>query len=69
MELKKNDLKFSGEDLIIIFDFLDRLVEEADTLDISEGQLMGFLMHMFTETVAREYSSTSSGNRVGNRSY
>lgn len=32
--------KFSGRDLILISDFLRRFVKEADTLGISEGQLI-----------------------------
>lgn len=38
MELKMKDLKCSGEDPIIIFDCFSRLVDEADVLDMLEGQ-------------------------------
>lgn len=37
IELKMKGFKFSGEDRILILDFLRRLVEEADTLDMNEG--------------------------------
>lgn len=39
LELTMKDLKFFGEDPILILDFLSRLNEEADTLDMNEGQL------------------------------
>lgn len=63
------DFKFSGEEQIILFDFLNRLVEDADTLDVSEGQLMVCLWHMLTKTAAREYRSISSKIRAGGLSY
>lgn len=40
--------KFSGAEPILVFDFLTRIVEEADMLNISEGQLFVLLPHLQT---------------------
>lgn len=40
------DFKFSGEDPILVFDYLSPLIQEADVLDIYEGQLMVCLLRM-----------------------
>lgn len=48
LELIFKDRKFSGEDPIVCFDFLTWLVEEANTFDISEGQLMVLLPHILS---------------------
>lgn len=58
------DFKFSEEDLINIFDFLSRLVEAGNKLDMNELQVMVFLPYLFTNTAAREYRSNSSGDRT-----
>lgn len=63
------DFKLSGEDPILIFYFFSRLVQEADTLDMSEGKPMVGIPHMFTKTATFEYRSTSSVNRVDGLSY
>lgn len=54
--------KFSRDDLILIFYFLGRFVEKADTLDTSEEKLMVCLLHMLTETVEHKYRSRLSAN-------
>lgn len=51
--------KFYGEDPILIFDFLSRLVEEADVLYKKEGQIMVCLSHILTKTADLEYSLLS----------
>lgn len=48
LEVKMKDLLSSGEDPILIVDFLSRIVEEADVLEMDEGQLMVCLRHMLT---------------------
>lgn len=58
------EFKFSGEDLILVFDFLSHLVEEADSIDINEGQLMVYIPHMLNKTATRKYRSNSSENRA-----
>lgn len=42
LALKLKDFKISGQPPICIFDFLGRLVEEADTLDMNEGRRIVF---------------------------
>lgn len=42
LELKVKDFTFSGEDRILNFYFLSILGEEAGTLNMAKGQLMGF---------------------------
>lgn len=59
-----NDLKFSGEDQILFFDYLSRLVKEAEALYMNGGQLMVCTPHMLTKTAAHEYLSSSSENRI-----
>lgn len=44
IELTMKDFNFSREDPILIFDFLRRLVQEDDTLDMNEGQLMVYFV-------------------------
>lgn len=58
------DFTFSGEAPILILDFPSRLVEDAFTLDMNEEKLIVCLPHMLTKTAAREYRSSSSGNRT-----
>lgn len=60
------DRKFSGEDLILIFDFLTRLVEEADTLKVITDQLMVLLTHLITGNAGDQYRSASNGSRSVN---
>lgn len=56
-------IKLSGEYPILIFDFLTKLVEEADTLDISEGQLMVLLPHLLTGSVTDQYRAAANESR------
>ena len=63
------EYKFSGEDPILIFDFLSRLVEEADTNGMSEGQLMVCLPHMLTTKAAQQYRSASNSSRSNGLKY
>lgn len=57
---------FSGKDPMRIFDFLTRLSEEAETLDISEGHLMVLLTHLLTGNAGEQYRAASNGSRSGN---
>lgn len=47
------EFTFSGEHQTPVFDLL--LVEEADILDMSEGQLMECLPYMLTKISDRQY--------------
>lgn len=58
--------KFSGEELILIFDFLTKPVEEANTLEISAGQLMALLLHFLTGGSTDHYREAANGPRSGN---
>lgn len=60
------DRKNSGEDAILIFDFLNRLVEAADTLEISEDQHMVLLTHFLAGSAADQYRAAANGSRSDN---
>lgn len=57
--------KFSGEDIVLVFDFLTPFVEEADTPGMSESQLIVCLPHLLTKNVDRLFRSASSHSRSG----
>lgn len=59
-----NDLKCFGGDLMLIFRFIRRLVEEAEVVDMDEGQLMVCPPQLLTKTAAFEYRSKSSRTRA-----
>lgn len=40
IELTMRDHKFSSEDNILVFDFLNRVVDEANTLGMNGGKLI-----------------------------
>ena len=65
IQLTMREHKFDGEDPILIFDFLSRAVEEADTLAMNEGQLVICLPHLLTKTAAQRYRSIASRSRDG----
>ena len=65
LELTMKEHKFSGEDPILVFDFLGRTVEEADTLAMNEGQLVICLPHLLTKTAAERYRSIAPRARGG----
>lgn len=49
------DQRFSVEDPILIFEFLTRIVKEADTLDISKIQLVVLLFHLLAVSAGDYY--------------
>lgn len=70
--------KFSGEDPILLFDFLTPVMQEADILaediglphygsagGMSEGQLIVCPLHLLTNKAAQHYRSSSSNGRSG----
>ena len=69
LELTMREYKFSGEDPILIFDFLSRLVEEADTNSMTEGQLMVCLPHMLTKSAAKQYRAACNSSRSAGLKY
>ena len=60
------DHKVSGEDPISVFDLFTRIVEEADTLAMSEGQLIVCLPHLLTKNAAQNYRYSSNNSGSGN---
>lgn len=63
LELPFKDRKFYGKDPILIFDFLARLIEEADTLDISEGKLMVLLHYRISGSSRDQYRVAANDSR------
>ena len=55
--------KFSGDDSILIFDFLSHVVEKADLLCINDGQLITCLPHLLTDHASKDYRVIASPGR------
>lgn len=65
LELTFRELNFTGEDQILIIYFLTRLVKEADTLYISEGQTLLLLTHLLRNYDAKQCRASTNGSRTG----
>ena len=65
IELTMREQKFSGEDAILVFDFLSRVVEEADVLGMKEGQIVTCFPHLVTKRAAQTYRAIASRGRGG----
>lgn len=63
LDLTFREHKFSGAEPILVFDFLTRIVEEADMLSITEGQLFVLLPHLLNGDAASQYRATVKGSR------
>ena len=57
LDLSFSERKFSGRDPILIFDFLTRMVEECDTLGMSEAQEFMALPHFLSNNARTQYLS------------
>ena len=57
--------KFSGEDPILVFDFLMKFVEEADTLNVSETHAFIILPKVLKGRAERWLRSIRHGSRSG----
>ena len=57
--------KFSGEDPIMVFDFLMKFVEEADTLNVSEAHAFIILPKVLKGRAERWLRSVRNGSRSG----
>lgn len=55
MELTMCAYRFIGEDPVFVFDFLTRVVEDDDTLRLSEGQLNVCLPHPLNKNAAYHF--------------
>ena len=56
--------KFWGQDLILIFDFLTRMVEECDTLGMSEAQTFMALPPFLSDSARNQYNAMQRGSRT-----
>lgn len=63
------EYKFSGEYQILIFDILSLLIEETDTNEMSEGQLMVCMPHLLTRTATRQYRSACNSSYASGLRY
>lgn len=50
LELNITDLKYSGEDQILIFYFLKGILEEVDKVEMNEGKILVCIRNMLTRT-------------------
>ena len=57
--------KLSGEDSILVFDFLSRVVEELDVLGMNERQLVTCLPHLLSKRAAETYRAVASSGCEG----
>lgn len=65
MNLSMSEFKFDGTDPILVFDFLTRMVEEADTLKMTEAQAYLALPHYLSGQASRTYRSSRNGAHSG----
>lgn len=57
--------KFKGEDPILLLNFLTSLVEEADTVDISEGQMIVLARHLLIKYDGEQYHARTNASLAG----
>jgi len=57
--------KFNGEDPVMVFDFLMKFVEEADTLHVSEAHAFLILPKVLSGRADRQLRSVRNGSRSG----
>lgn len=63
LTLVMDNHKFSGKDPILIFDFLTRLVEETDKLQMSEDQANMLLPQFLSNPAAFQFRAVKAGSR------
>lgn len=63
MGLTMKEHSFSGDDPIMVFDFLTRFVEEADTLSMSEAQAFVALPHFLVGNANKQFRASRNGSR------
>lgn len=69
LELTLKDREFSGENPILIFEFLTNLVEDTDTLYINAGELMAFKPHRLSVSACDQLRTAANGSRSGNSGF
>ena len=65
MELTMKSRKFSGNDPILIFEFLHKFVEEAGTLGMSESQAYLAVPYFLVNPALNEFDTTRAASKVG----
>ena len=60
-----DNTKFSGDDPILVFDFLMKFVEEADTLNVSEDHAFVIIPKVLKGRAERWLRSIRNGSRSG----
>ena len=55
----KRDITFTGDDGVLVLDFLAKLVQEFDTQEMNEGQAIRLLLEFLSGIALRQYTSVS----------
>ena len=55
----KRDITFTGDDGVLVLDFLAKLVQEFDTQEMNEGQAVRLLPEFLSGIALRQYTSVS----------
>ena len=65
LHLTLRERKFDGTDQILVFDLLERFVEECETLKMSEGQALVSLPHLLKGREETQYHGRSNSAGTG----
>ena len=65
LDITLKEYKFNGQDPILVFDFLSRFVEQADTLRMTEMQAFVALPHYLSGTAENQFRAIRNGARSG----
>ena len=65
LDITLQDYKFDGSDPIMVFDFLTRFVEEADTLNMTEAQAFIVISHYLKGEASNQFRANKNGARSG----
>lgn len=65
LDVTMKDYKFDGSDPVLVFDFLTRLTEEADTIGMTESQAYIALPHYLSGDAATHFRASRHGGRSG----
>ncbi len=65
LDITMKDYKFDGTDPVMVFDFLTRLTEEADTIGMTESQAFLALPHYLGGAAAEQFRASKHGGHSG----
>lgn len=65
LDITMKDYKFDGSDPVMVFDFLTRLTEEADTIGMTEPQAFHALPHYLSGPAADSFRAAKLGSHTG----